>query len=61
MKCPECVAEGERSQVDCLRGSTTLMAWRSYYDEDGNYHSDNPNKVTTQYKCTRGHLWSETR
>ena len=32
-----------------------------YCDEDGNYHSDNPNKTTDMYKCTRGHIWSETR
>ena len=61
MKCPECQAEGIRSCVNVGRSMTTLMGWSPYYDEDGNYHSDNPNITTTEYSCSNGHKWTERR
>ncbi len=59
MKCPECVAEGERSKVYPHESHRTLLAVQRYFDEDGTYHSHDPNKTTTKYECSRGHKWSE--
>ena len=37
MKCPTCVAEGERSEVYRGGGISTLMTVHEFYDEDGDY------------------------
>lgn len=60
MKCEECVAEGERSTVTSLGGMSTLMGFRPYYDEDGNYHVHDPNTTTSGYRCSRGHQFVES-
>ena len=59
MKCEECVKEGKTSCVYPGMSSTTLLAWQTYYDEDGKFVNDNPNRTTTSYKCSRGHSWTE--
>jgi len=58
-KCPACRAAGLKSTTTVGCTMTTLMATHSYYDEDGNYHFDDPNISTTSYSCSRGHSWSE--
>lgn len=58
MRCPECVAEGERSRVTSHGGMTTLMGHYPYYDEDGIYHNHDPNWTTSGYSCSRGHQFS---
>ena len=57
--CPYCAANGEKSIVYDNGGTSTLMAWTPYYDEDGVYHSDDPNIYTNNYSCSNGHVWSE--
>ena len=59
MKCSACVIQGKRSKVFVHGSSTTLLNWFPYYDEDGNLHDNNPNKVTTSYSCSNGHMWEE--
>ncbi len=59
MMCPECVKEGKKSCVYIGTSTTTLLAWTPYYDEDGGYHNENPNRITTQYSCSNGHRWAE--
>ena len=59
MKCPECVKDGERSIVRDLGGSTTLLGWSPFWDEDGVHHSHDPNRHSNQYSCSRGHTWTE--
>ena len=61
MKCPECEASDKRSTVVVGPTVTTLMAGYEYYDEDGKYHSHDPNTHTTQYCCSNGHRWAEDR
>lgn len=58
MKCPECVKNGERSQVNVGTESTTLMYYQPYYDEEGVYHYHDMNTVTQTYSCSRGHSWA---
>jgi hypothetical protein len=59
MKCPECQAEGERSTVHAGAGFSTCMGYDRFWDEDGAYHSHDPNITTTSYRCSRGHSWPE--
>lgn len=61
MKCPECVAANLRSRVTPGYSYTTAMAGVSYYDEDGIWHSHDPNHHTTSYSCSNGHQWTESR
>lgn len=37
----------------------TLLAVCAYYDEDGNYHYNDPNFTRTTYTCSNGHSWVE--
>ena len=60
MKCPECVKVGERSTMQSLGGSTTLMGWAPHWDKDGASHSHDPNRHTSRYHCSRGHHWAES-
>ena len=58
MKCPDCVDLDQKSKVYPKGGSTTLMGWDPYYDEDGSYHSHDPNHHTQSFSCSYGHKWS---
>lgn len=60
MKCPECEKEGKKSCVYIGGTFVTLMSVFSYYDEDGNHHTHNPNTSTTNYSCSNGHKWSDS-
>ena len=53
----------------CVCGSTTIyvgissvtdMGFTPFY-RDGQYHSHNPNIITQEYRCDRGHEWTESR
>lgn len=57
-KCPFCVEEGLKSILYPNGSSETLMGWKSYYDEEGLYHSHNPNITTTNYSCSNGHNYN---
>ena len=59
MKCPECVKVRGRSVVTEGGGRTTLMSPNNYYDEDGIFHSHDPNITTTTYSCSNGHEWTD--
>jgi hypothetical protein len=59
MKCEKCVEAGEKSRVNSHGGSRTLLGGGGpHYDEEGEYHSHDPNTVTSSYSCTNGHRWS---
>jgi len=60
MKCPFCVEEGKKSIVHNKSLETTCLGFSSYYDEEGNYHSHNPNKHNDTYYCSNGHKWVES-
>ena len=61
MKCPTCVAEGKRSRVVELGGSSTAIGFSPYYDEDGNRHVHDPNAYSQWYQCSNGHEFAESR
>lgn len=60
MKCQQCVEMGQKSQVYLGISSSTLMGWTPYFDEDGQYHSHDPNWTTTGYRCSEGHNWQKS-
>ena len=61
MICPECKKQGLKSRVYDRGCTVTLMGWSPYYDEEGNYHSHDPNRRTQGYECSNGHFWAEQK
>ena len=58
MICQLCRSRMEKSRVYHLGDQTTLMSWTPYYDEQGQYVSNDPNTRTSFYRCSNGHRWS---
>jgi hypothetical protein len=54
-RCSVCLLAGERSTVTGGMCSSTLLAVIGHYDEDGRYHSTDPNVTTCSHTCSRGH------
>lgn len=61
MKCPTCKDLGVKSRVYPGMSYATCMGWQPYYDEDGQYHSHDPNTTTTDYTCSNGHEWTNSQ
>lgn len=60
-RCAECEKSGQTPrQIYPLGSRSTLLGGNFSYYEDGEFHSHDPNAVTTGYRCSRGHEWSET-
>jgi len=57
--CPECKELKQKSTVTVGAQTTTLMAIRQYYDEEGNFHYEDPNIHSTTYHCSEGHIFNE--
>lgn len=57
--CPQCKGNDKKSKIFHDGSSRTLMSYEPYWDEDGNYHDNNPNIVTYYYRCSNGHRWGE--
>lgn len=58
VKCPLCVAAGERSIVQDLGTRMTLLGGQTpWYDEDGDYHDHDPNWRRQSFSCSKGHAW----
>lgn len=55
--CPTCAEAGQKSMVIAGQSTTTLMRSHTLYDEEGNRFVLNPNKITTDYRCSRGHVF----
>lgn len=61
MKCPKCEERGVTSKVDMDEcGAVTLMAHRTFYDEDANFHCHDPNRINTYGECSEGHSLCHT-
>ena len=59
--CPQCQELGLKSCVYVGTQTATLLAAIPYYDEDGNFHYQDPNTYTTSYSCSNGHTWAESK
>lgn len=57
-KCPVCQFQGLKSIVYQGGCTATLLGWQPYYDEEGRYHSEDPNTTTCGYRCSNGHHFS---
>lgn len=57
--CKSCAADGESSVITLGPSSTTLIGESAFWGEDGKLHSHDPNTITTQLSCNRGHAWAE--
>ena len=57
MICPVCWWKGMKSKVYTSASFVTCMGWQSYYDEDGHYHSHDPNRASFGANCSQGHRW----
>ena len=55
MKCPKCVEAGLTSILYCEGVTTTNLGFYPYYDENGVFHSHDPNWKVHLYSCSRGH------
>jgi hypothetical protein len=60
MKCLTCLEEGRKSTITPHGGSTICMGFSPYYDEEGKYHSHDPNTSSFWYSCSNGHEWGES-
>lgn len=60
MRCHECQKAGQKSRVFPGMSTTTSMYSPPYYDEEGVYHSHDPNTLVTSYSCSNGHTWTDT-
>lgn len=58
--CKSCWAGGQLSKVFVQFYQAPLGEGTCYYDEDGRYHVHDGKEHKTQYKCTRGHEWTDT-
>lgn len=59
MKCVACIAENERSKVFMSRVVLSPVPVLTFWDEDGVLHTHDPNRVVSNYHCSRGHSWEE--
>lgn len=55
MKCPHCEKNGQKSSVEFVRNTTTMLAVRSFHDEEERQHYHNPNVSHKIYQCSNGH------
>ena len=56
MRCPQCVAEGEKSTLHMAGGGVvTDMVVHQFYDEEGKHHYHDPNGMAESGRCSRGH------
>jgi hypothetical protein len=61
MTCPHCDENCGSSKVTAEIGEGTTMGWFPFYDEQGLYHSHDPNKYIIHYSCTNQHYWTEQK
>ena len=59
MRCTECLkAEKAHTVTEGMRMRTAMASMPPYWDEHDNYVvPPDPNKTTTEYRCSNGHSW----
>lgn len=62
MKCPKCEENNQTSRVYVSGGGgVTLAGYLPFYDEEGKYHSHDPNIINSIYTCANGHSFEVKR
>jgi hypothetical protein len=62
MKCSECIKLGTVSTIRISQSqpaSDIIWGRPEYYDETGVYHNHDPNILSTTYRCSNGHVWTD--
>lgn len=59
MKCPECVATGQRSRVYPGARGAFYRGEAPFYDEDGVFHRHGTDTERRDFSCSIGHQWTE--
>ena len=57
MICPQCKEQGLMSTVETGGCISTLVSYPTYYDENGERHHHDNNKIETNCRCSMGHLF----
>lgn len=59
--CPFCKKMGDKSVVYTNGGSTTqLLGYEGdFWDMEGIRHNHNPNRLSTGYRCSKGHFYTK--
>ena len=58
--CEQCASQNLKSKVFPGGVTNTLMYFKPYYDEEGNYHHHDTNKVKMFFSCSNLHKWDKT-
>ncbi len=61
MICPKCKEEGRTSKIYPSGAFSTSMFCAPWYDEQGSYHDHDGNWITESFRCSNGHVWSDSR
>jgi hypothetical protein len=61
MICEECKKEGKKSTIHISNTACTAMYFPEYYDENGIRHHHDNNLLSTDYRCSYGHVWIRDR
>lgn len=55
MICPQCKADGVRSQTFLQNAVKTMNNYQPFRDESGKLHWHDANTMTSVYRCSRSH------
>ncbi len=59
MICFQCKNQNMKSRIIHESNHLSMICgkrWPQYYDEDGNWHTHDPNTETKRFVCTNGHV-----
>ena len=58
--CKECAKKNLQSRILVTGTFKTGQYFPEFYDSNHNLHKHDENTITTNYRCTEGHGWSES-
>ena len=61
MICPVCKRQGLKSKVYSNGCASPLMGSKPFWDEDGEYHYNEPLAKIYSFKCSNGHWWTKIK
>jgi len=59
MICKKCESENRKSTISIRNCPVTDLVIDQYYDQDGEYHIHDPNRIISALICSNGHVWDE--
>jgi len=58
MICPVCEENEKSSTVSIINFSYENLIIKTYYDENGELHTHDPNIYVTKYRCSNNHIFT---